>query len=201
MNPSHCYDAPGYWDLAFSDETPFEADFIQAASEKYLSIASPSVLEVGCGGGRQVIELAKRGLSVTAFDLNTECVNWTARRLARKRLTANVFCGDMKDFKLPAHFDLAHCFVNTFRHLTTEEDARRHLLCVSESLKPGGVYLLGFHLLPPDADEDDCERWTITRGKTRVTTTVRVLNFSRRKRIEIVRLSLKVTKIGYTKSN
>jgi hypothetical protein len=99
----------------------------------------------------------------------------------------------MKDFKLPAHFDLAHCFVNTFRHLTTEEDARRHLLCVSESLKPGGVYLLGFHLLPPDADEDDCERWTITRGKTRVTTTVRVLNFSRRKRIEIVRFSLKVT--------
>ncbi len=193
MNPSQCYDAPRYWDLAFCDETLFEADFIQAAAMKYLGNTSPSVLEVGCGGGRQVIELAKRGLSVIAFDLNSECVNWTVRQIARKGLSADVFCGDMRDFQLPSPVDVAHCLVNTFRHLTTEKDAIRHLQCVSESLHPGGLYLLGFHLLPPDADEEDCERWSITRGRTRVTTTVRVLNFSRQKRIETVRFSLKVT--------
>ncbi len=190
---AHCYDAPGYWDLAFSDETPFEADFIQSAAEKYLGCSSPSVLEIGCGGGRQVVELTRRHLNVSAFDLNPLCVDWTLRQLQRKRLSADVFCGDMTDFQLRQSVDLAHCLVNTFRHLVSEKSARQHLQCVARNLKSGGIYLLGFHLLPPDADEVDCERWSITRGKTRVTTTVRVLDFSRRKRVEIIRFSLRIT--------
>jgi SAM-dependent methyltransferase len=188
-----CYDAPGYWDLAFSDETPYEAHFIESTASHYLKVDGPRILEIGCGGGRQVVELARRGLRVTAFDLNSSCVAWTQRQLRRRRLTADVFCGDMTNFVLPQSVDLAHCLVNTFRHLLTEEAARKHLECVAESLRPGGIYLLGFHLLPPDAAEEDCERWTINHRTTRVTTTIRVLNFSRRKRIETVRFSLKVT--------
>ena len=188
-----CYDAPGYWDLAFSDETLYEADFIEAAASRYLKDAQPRILEIGCGGGRQVVELAKRGHDVLAFDLNESCVAWTQRQLKRRRLTADIFSGDMTCFKLTRPVDLAHCLVNTFRHLLTEEAARKHLECVADSLRPGGIYLLGFHLLPPDAAEEDCERWTINHRNTRVTTTIRVLDFSRRKRIETVRFSLKVT--------
>jgi SAM-dependent methyltransferase len=188
-----CYDAPGYWDLAFSDETLYEADFIEAAVSRYLKTGHPRILEVGCGGGRQVVELARRGLEVIAFDLNESCVAWTQRQLKRRRLTAEIFSGDMTCFKLNRPIDLAHCLVNTFRHLLTEKAARQHLECVADSLRPGGIYLLGFHLLPPDAAEEDSERWTIHHRTTRVTTTIRVLNFSRRKRIETVRFSLKIT--------
>ena len=189
-----CYDAPRYWDLAFSDETPFEADFIEAAAAKYLQVAQPRILEIGCGGGRQVVEMARRGYSVTAFDLNGHCVRFTQRQLARKRLEANVFTADMTDFHLDAPVDLAHCLVNTFRHLTDEHSAILHMKSVARSLRKGGLYLLGFHLLPPDAAEDDCERWTIHHRGTRITTTIRVLNFSRRTRLETVRFSLKVTR-------
>ena len=188
-----CYDAPGYWDLAFSDETLYEADFIEAAASRYLKAARPRILEIGCGGGRQVVELTKRGHGIVAFDLNESCVAWTQRQLKRRRLHAEVVCGDMTCFKLNRPIDLAHCLVNTFRHLLTEKAARQHLECVAESLRPGGIYLLGFHLLPPDAAEEDCERWTINHRNTRVTTTIRVLDFSRRTRIETVRFSLKVT--------
>lgn len=188
-----CYDVPGYWDLAFSDETPYEADFIEAVASNYQGKVPARILEIGCGGGRQVVELAKRGHDVVAFDLNESCVAWTNRQLRRRRLTAEVFSGDMTSFRLAKPVDLAHCLVNTFRHLLTEDAARRHLECVAGSLRPGGLYLLGFHLLPPDADEEDCERWTIRHRNTRVTTTIRVLDFSRRKRIESVRFSLKVT--------
>ncbi len=188
------YDAPVYWDLAFSDETLIEADFIQDAAAKYLCGNQPTVLDVGCGGGRQVVELARRGLAVTAFDLNDNCVKWAKKQLLRRKLTAEVFAADMATFELRRPIDLAHCLVNTFRHLTSEETARSHLQCVSNSLRTGGIYLFGFHLLPPDAEEYDCERWSIVKGKTRVTTTIRVIDFSRRKRIETVRFSLKVTK-------
>ena len=188
-----CYDVPGYWDLAFSDETLPEADFLQAVATQFSPRPVKSVLELGCGGGRQTLEMAKRGYSVTAIELNPSCVTWTQRRLARQHLSADVQCGDMARFQLSKPVDLAHCLVNTFRHLTSEESARRHLQCVAAALKSGGLYVLGFHLLPPDAAEIDCERWTIRKGTARVTTTIRVLNFSRLSRIETVRFSLKVT--------
>lgn len=193
LHARDCYDAPRYWDLAFSDETILEADFIQEAAAKYLGTLCPSTLEIGCGGGRQVIELARRGLPVSAIDLNESCVAFANRQLQRKALRAEVFCDDMTDFRLSEPVDLAHCLVNTFRHLISEEAARRHLTSVSAALRHGGIYLLGFHLLPPDADEEDCERWTVIHRNTRVTTTIRVVNFSRRRRIETVRFSLKVT--------
>ena len=186
-----CYDRPDLWDLAFSDETVFEADFLQAIATKWLGTDRPTVLETGCGGGRQTVELARRGLSVTAFDLNPGCVRHTQRQLRRRGLTAGVHTADMTDFRFPQTFDLAHCLVNTFRHLTSEQAARSHLQSAAAALRPGGLYVLGFHLLPPDAAEDDCERWTIRSGRRRVTVTVRVLDFNRRTRLETVRFSLK----------
>ena len=188
-----CYNVPGYWDLAFSDETIPEADFLQAVATRFSPRPVRSVLELGSGGGRQTLEMSRRGYSVTAIELNPTCVKWTQRRLDRSHRSADVQCGDMADFQLSKPIDLAHCLVNTFRHLISEQSARRHLQCVAAALKPGGLYVLGFHLLPPDAAEIDCERWTIRKGATRVTTTIRVLNFSRRSRIETVRFSLKVT--------
>lgn len=188
-----CYDRPDLWDFAFSDETEFEADFIQQIAARWLGTNRPTVLEIGCGGGRQTVQLAQRGLPVTAFDLNPHCVRETQRRLKRRRLAADVFAADMLNFETNEQFDLAHCLVNTFRHLTDELSARCHLQTVARALRPGGLYLLGFHLLPPDAAEDDCERWTLRRGKKSVTVTVRVLQFSRKTRLETVRFSLKAT--------
>lgn len=188
-----CYDSPALWDLAFSDETKPEADFLQQVMAHYLHQTTGSVLEIGCGGGRQVVEMARRGFDVTAFDLNRLCVQETRRQLKRRKLTAAILQADMADFQLPQQFDLAHCFVNTFRHLTSEDSARAHLQSVARTLRPGGVYVLGFHLLPPDALELDCERWTILHGRRRVTTTVRVLDFCRKTRLETVRFSLKIT--------
>ncbi len=96
----------------------------------------------------------------------------------------------MADFRLPSRSTRPICTVNTFRHLLTEQSARRHLECVAKSLRPGGIYILGFHLLPLDASEEDTERWTERQGRTQVTVTLRVLSTDRRRRIERLRLSL-----------
>lgn len=187
-----CYDHPRYWDLAFADETQFEADFIRAAADKYSAAPVEQVLEIACGGGRMVRELARRGYDVTAFDLHPAAVRYTAQSLKRAGLSARVLTADMQDFVLPEHFDLAHCLVNSFRHLQTEAAARQHLQHVAAALRPGGLYLLGLHLLPPDAAEEDCERWTVRHRDLRITTTIRVLQFNRRRRLEVVRFSLRV---------
>ena len=184
------YDHPRFYDIAFRSETPLEADFVEAACRKYCPFPARRLLEPACGTGRLVAELAGRGYQMTGFDLNRPSLDYLRRRLARRGLRADVFEADMADFRLLKPVDAGVCTVNTFRHLLSERSARRHLECVSESLRPGGIYILGFHLLPMDASEEDTERWTERQGRTQVTVTLRVLATDRRRRIERLRVSM-----------
>ncbi|HJN07807.1 MAG TPA: class I SAM-dependent methyltransferase [Pirellulaceae bacterium] len=191
-NQVDCYDYPQYWDLAFRSETQREADFIEAAAQKYCDFPVRRLLEPGCGGGRLVIEMAARGFDMTGYDLNERAIKYVWRRLARRDLHASVFVGDMTAVHMMRPVDAAFNTLNTFRHLTSEDDARKHLELTAESLRRGGIYVLGFHLLPPDAEETCIERWSARHGTTRVAVTLRVLDFDRRRRIEVIRFSLRV---------
>ena len=184
------YDYPQYYDLAFRSETPLEAEFIVAALAKYCPFAARRLLEPACGTGRLLTEMAARGYRMTGLDLSAPSLDYLRRRLVRRRLRATVFRADMADFRLARPMDAAYCTLDGFRHLLDERAARRHLECVAESLRPGGIYILGFHLLPPDAAEECIERWTERHGRTRVTVTLRVLATDRRRRVETIRISL-----------
>ncbi|MBI3467914.1 MAG: class I SAM-dependent methyltransferase [Planctomycetes bacterium] len=186
------YNYPQYYDLAFHSETKAEADFIEAACRKYCPFRVRKLLEPGCGTGRLVVELAGRGYELAGFDRNDAMLGYLRRRLARRGLEAEVFFADMADFRLHRPVDVVFCTWNTFRHLTTEQAARRHLECVAGSLRPGGIYILGFHLLPLDVSDECVERWSARHGGTKVTVTLRVLATDRRRRIEKLRASLRV---------
>jgi SAM-dependent methyltransferase len=190
------YDHPQYFDLAFRSETRLEADFIEAACRKYCRSRARRLLEPACGSGRLVTELAARGYRMTGFDLSRPSLDYLNRRLVRRRLRATIFQADMADFRLASPADAAFCTFDSFRHLLTEEVARRHLECVAASLRPGGIYILGFHLLPLDASEECTERWTARHGSVRVSVTLRVLATDRRRRLETLRVSLLVRSGG-----
>lgn len=98
----------------------------------------------------------------------------------------------MTDFRLPHRVDVATCTFDTFRHLTTESAAVAHLQCVARALRVGGIYILGLHLLPPDAAEECCERWSATRGQVKVSFTLRVMATNRRARLEQMRTVMRV---------
>jgi SAM-dependent methyltransferase len=202
------YDYPAYFDLAFRSETTLEADFIEAACRKYCPFVVRSLLEPACGTGRLIAELAARGYGMSGFDLCDSALNYCRKRLTRKKLKADTFAADMADFQLSLsspfgrrtgsegrhlkQVDAAYNTFNSFRHLLTEQAAKNHLECVAQSVRRHGLYILGFHLLPPDASEECIERWTERQGRTQVTVTLRVLATDRRKRIETLRISLLV---------
>jgi SAM-dependent methyltransferase len=185
------YDYPQYYDLACRDTTRAEVDFIEAACKKYASFPVRRLLEPGCGSGRLVVELAARGYDVAGFDRNAKALAYLQRKLARRRLSARVSRDDMASFSIPEHVDAAFCTFNTFRHLLTESDARWHLQCMARSLRPGGIYILGFHLLPLDVAEEAEERWRTRHGSTQLHVTLRVIHTDRRRRIERLRIILR----------
>ena len=184
------YDYPRYYDIAFRSETRLEADFFEAAFRKYCRFPVRRLLEPACGTGRLVAEMAARGYRMTGFDLSEPSLDYLRRRLSKKGFRARVFSADMADFRLAEPVDAAYCTFDSFRHLLTEQSARAHLQSVADSLRPGGIYILGFHLLPPDASEECTERWTERQGRTQVTATLRVLATDRRRRVETLRINL-----------
>jgi SAM-dependent methyltransferase len=186
------YDYPQYYDLAFAEDTKIEADFFEAAAAKFAVGPIRRVLEPGCGGGRLVLEMASRGYHAVGFDDNRCAISYLAKKIARRKLRAEAKLGDMTDFRLARPVDLAFNTFNTFRHLTTEETALRHLRCMAKAVRPGGLFVLGFHLLPPDASEECIERWKAVRGKTQVSFTLRVLECDRRLGQEWLRVSMLV---------
>src|SRR5207302_5770135 len=159
------YDYPQYCDIAFQAYTQREADFIEAACRKYCRFDVRRFLEPACGSGRLLTGLAARSYQVTGFDLSQPALSYLRRRLARRRLRAETFEAEMSDFRLSRPVDAAYCTVSTFRLLLTEQAARGHLRCIAGSLRPGGIYVLGFRLLPLDVKEGD-RRWTARRRGT-----------------------------------
>jgi len=93
---------------------------------------------------------------------------------------------------LPGRFDGAFCTYNSFRVLTTEAAARSHLQSVAAAVRTGGLYFLGLHLAPPDVDPMGMERWVGLRGRTQVTTTLRVIASDAKRRVERLRINLLV---------
>jgi SAM-dependent methyltransferase len=186
------YDYPQYYDLAFADDTPVEADFIDEVCRRFAVGPVRRLVEPGCGGGRLVVELARRGYRVVGLDLNRKSIEHLRRRIARGRLRAEAIVGDMTDFRLTKPADAAYNTFNTFRHLTSESAALKHLRAVAANLRPGGLYVLGFHLLPPDASDECIERWRAAKGKVRVSYTLRVVETDRREQYERLRVTMLV---------
>jgi SAM-dependent methyltransferase len=184
------YDYPQCYDIAVQAYTQHEADFIEAACRKYCPFRARRLLEPACGTGRLITELAARGYQVTGFDVSQPGLRYLRRRLARSRLYAEIFEAEMSDFRIGQRADAAYCVLNTFRYLLTEQAARGHLKCLARSLRPGGIYVLGLHLLPLGGGKEDSDCWTQRRCETKVTVTARLLRTDRRRRIEDLQLCL-----------
>jgi SAM-dependent methyltransferase len=184
------YDYPQYFDMVFRDETAQEMEFFEAAFERYADGPVQRLYEPGCGSGRLVVASAARGYDVIGLDLSKAMLRYLRRKLRRRGLQAELVHGDMVDYRTAEPVDAAFCTFNTFRHLMDDEAAIGHLNSVAASLRSGGIYILGFHLIPLDAFETCIERWKAKHGPTTVHTTLRVLDFDRRTRSEQIRISV-----------
>ncbi len=123
-----------FWIRAIPPTVTFqEADFLEQALE-----ISPGakLLDVPCGHGRHAIELARRGYRVTGVDLSPEALE----SASASNSIIDWRRGDMRDLSslefLPAEFDAAYCFGNSFGYLD-HLDAAAFLAALARVLKPG----------------------------------------------------------------
>ena len=182
------YDYPQYFDMVFRDETAAEVAFFEQAFKGYAKGPVKRLYEPGCGSGRLVVAMAAAGYDVHALDLSQASLDYLKRKLKRRGLHADLALGDMVTHRPPRKIDAAFCTFNTFRHLMDDKSAIGHLRSVAAALRKGGIYMLGFHILPMDTEEKCTERWRAAHAQTKVTTTLTVTDFNRRKRAEQVKI-------------
>jgi SAM-dependent methyltransferase len=101
-----------------------------------------AVLDLGCGPGRHVAPLARRGITVTGVDRTERYLARARERLAGEGLTAELVREDMRRFVRPEAFDVALNLFSTFGYFAERDDDDRVLRNVCTSLKPGGVIVM-----------------------------------------------------------
>jgi SAM-dependent methyltransferase len=191
------YETPVYYDIIFSQDNELECDFLLEMQARF-GVPGKSVLEPACGSGRLVEAMAHRGYRVTGFDQSAAMLAFARARMRAAGLKARLSSGKLEDFELGRTFPLAHCLVSTFKYLLDEASARSHLTCVARHLRPGGIYVLGFHL--SDYNDGRCsrERWFGERDGTRVICNIQSWPADRRTRTERLRSRLAV-QLGRTR--
>jgi len=193
------YDHPEWYEAGFLKETPTEARFLEDVFRKYVPFPVERILEAGCGSGRLVREMARRGYAVTGMDLNGPALEYCQETLKQLGCRAVLSKQDMTDFHFDQPFDAAFNAINTFRHLETESAAVSHLKCISKHLRPGGVFVLSLHIVPNDGELWGTESWSVRTPEYSIRYSLSVKEVDMEKRIETLKMTMKVTIDGQEK--
>jgi len=141
-----------YYDLENADFTE-DLDFWLELAEDH----GDPILELGCGTGRVLLHLARRGHVITGIDNSPEMLarleskgvqlpapgpQAQVNAPTRARLDVSIVRADMKDFSTEKRFRLATMPFNTFMHLLTLEDQIAALTCIRKHLQPGAALAL-----------------------------------------------------------
>jgi SAM-dependent methyltransferase len=164
------YDNPKYYDLVFGADCASELKFIEACNQRMMGGRAKRMFEPACGTGRLMIKLAKQGYEVGGLDLNPLAIDFCNARLVKHGFKPSAFVGDMSDFQVKKKFDIGFNTINSFRHLSSESAAKKHFQAMASAVRVGGLYLLGLHVRPTEANPSETESWSARRGNLAVNT-------------------------------
>ncbi|WNS41345.1 class I SAM-dependent methyltransferase [Paenibacillus sp. MMS20-IR301] len=134
-----------WWDQFYADKNkgiPFFKDQPDENLVEYFDtgcITPGKTLELGCGGGRNAVYLAKQGCSVDAADISRAAIDWGTDRAATHQVKVNFSCCSIFELELePASYDLIYdsgCLHHIYPHRRAS-----YLELVDRMLKPGGYF-------------------------------------------------------------
>lgn len=138
-----------YYDSCFSG---LDGD-LQFYVEEARKAGSP-VLELGCGTGRILLQIAKAGISIVGLDRAPTMLTLLRQKLAKLspdvQGRVSLLEGDMRDFACAERFPLIIIPYRAFLHLLTAKAQRQALACIREHLTDEGRLI--FNVFDPNLE-------------------------------------------------
>ncbi len=128
-----------YYDRIFTVHHPWTA----AAHDTVLGPILPKVksaCDLACGTGTTALKLARRGIRVFGVDLSPAMCRLARQKARRARLPLQVFCTDMRGFRLPEQVDLVLCEYDSLNHVPQKSDLAQVVRAVARAIRPGGYF-------------------------------------------------------------
>jgi 2-polyprenyl-3-methyl-5-hydroxy-6-metoxy-1,4-benzoquinol methylase len=119
------------------------------------------ILDIACGAGDQSIELAKRKMNVSAFDIAERLIEVARGHAKADGVSVNFFTQDMRDMRFDKQFDVAVMLSHSFGFFNHEVN-KRVLGASYEALKKDGKLLLD--LMNPYNIPKFQQSWTKLEG-------------------------------------
>lgn len=148
----------GCWDYAHSkqiaenyDES-FASDALFEYDQKILAeqfIQPGSLIDLGCGTGRHVLEFAKRGFDVMGVDLSPEMLERTRCKAEAANVQVTTQQANLVELssEVEQQFDYAICMFSTLGMIQGGDHRLQALYEVNRVLKPGGKFAVHVHNL------------------------------------------------------
>ncbi len=166
---STVYSHPKYYAIAYKWNTTAECNLLESCFKTYRDGNVKTLLDIGCGAGRHLFELARRGYRTTGIDPQPEMVAFVKTGQRNTKLPVTVTQGDLRTIPVDGPFDAAICLMDTFRFLLSNQDIVQHFRDVAKRLTPGGLYVTDFWIpMKWDQIANEMYQWEQTEGDTTV---------------------------------
>lgn len=119
-----------------ADTEPFDDQLLSGA----LALTPGAALDLGCGGGGNAIELARRGWITTGVDSSSKAIHSARISAASAHVKVNFLVADITTWQSDGFYDLV---INLFS-LPPRGDARDAVITLGkQALAPGGLLIVG----------------------------------------------------------
>ncbi len=128
-----------FYDIYYADKDyAAEVDFVLELASRFGNYPK-TVLDMGCGTGRHLVEFVKYGLKCDGFDLSTEMLIQARERLMSMDVTLSE--GNLTDFRNEKQYDLVVSLFAVMGYLIDNEDFLSGLRTARKHLKPSGLFI------------------------------------------------------------
>ncbi len=199
---TNLYSLPDYYDIAFTYDRDIaaEIDFIRKCFERHARIEVKNILEAACGSGMFLRGLPPFGYRVTGYDISPEMVEYANRSIASHGLEdcAKAVEGDMRSIRFPHPFDAALTLISSLSYLTSDADLSSHFRIMSETIRPGGVYIVEIFFACNDMEYEKYpyETWTVEQENLRIDVSWKIENYEPVEKLRNIRLNMNILDNG-----
>ena len=141
------YENDGFWELW--GPIMFNARRIENTTEEVANLISlldiktgDRILDLCCGIGRHSLELARHGFEVTGVDRTLYYLSVAIVEAKKEKLKIEFVNEDMRKFHRPNTFDIVINMFTSFGYFENQDDDKKVVLNVYQSLKKGGRFLI-----------------------------------------------------------